>query len=99
MPVEPLFRISHAACIKCYSCVRICPVKAIKVDMTNELPTIIPERCIGCGSCYRACAPRAISFRSSIEETKELLASEAKVAAICDPTISGEFHDITDYRK
>jgi len=79
--------------------VRICPVKAIRVDVTNELPSIIPERCIGCGSCYRSCSPHAISFRSSISETKAILASENKVAAICDPTISGEFHDITDYRK
>jgi Na+-translocating ferredoxin:NAD+ oxidoreductase RNF subunit RnfB len=99
MPVAPLFYISHQDCIKCYSCVRICPVKAIRVDVTDEMPSIIPERCIGCGSCYRACAPKAISFRSSIDETRKILASEAKVAAICDPTISGEFHDITDYRK
>ena len=99
MPKEPLFYISHETCIKCYSCVRICPVKAIKVDVTNELPSIIPARCIGCGSCFRACAPHSISFRSSIEETREILASGFKVAAICDPTISGEFHDITDYRK
>lgn len=96
---EPLFQISHDACIKCYSCVRICMVKAIKVDVTNEMPTIIAARCIGCGSCYSACAPHAISFRSSIEETRAMLESNDKVVAICDPTISGEFHDITDYRK
>ncbi len=99
MPIEPLFQISHETCIKCYSCVRICPVKAIRVDVANELPSIIPERCIGCGSCYRACSPHAISYRSSIEETRALLSSDEKVAAICDPAISGEFHDITDYRK
>jgi len=79
--------------------VRICPVKAIGVDMKTEFPSIIPDRCIGCGSCYRACSPAAISYRSSLEETKALLASGDKIAAICDPTISGEFHDITDYRK
>jgi iron only hydrogenase large subunit-like protein len=99
MPVEPLFTISHEVCVKCYSCVRICPVKAIRVDVGTGFPTIIPERCIGCGSCFRACSPIAISYRSSVEETKLLLSSGEKVAAICDPTISGEFHDITDYRK
>ncbi|MEI7982425.1 MAG: [Fe-Fe] hydrogenase large subunit C-terminal domain-containing protein [Bacteroidota bacterium] len=99
MPTEPLLQIHQESCIKCYSCVRICPVKAIRVDVNKELPSIIPERCIGCGSCYRACSPGAISYRSSIEETKNLLSSGQKVAAICDPTISGEFHDITDYRK
>ncbi|MEI6682238.1 MAG: [Fe-Fe] hydrogenase large subunit C-terminal domain-containing protein [Bacteroidota bacterium] len=99
MPVEPLFYISHNACVKCYSCVRICPVKAIRVDTSTEYPSVIPERCIGCGSCYRACSPLAISYRSSLDEARRLLSSGEKVAAICDPTISGEFHDITDYRK
>ena len=99
MPLESLLQISHPACVKCYSCVRICPVKAIRVDVGSGLPDIIPERCIGCGSCYKACSPNAISYRSSVEETKLILSSGEKVAAICDPTISGEFHDITDYRK
>lgn len=99
MTIAPLLHIKHEACIKCYSCVRICPVKAIRVDVNTEFPSIVPERCIGCGSCYRACSPAAIFYRSSIEETKDLLSSGGKIAAICDPTISGEFHDITDYRK
>ena len=74
-------------------------MKAIRVDATNELPSIIPERCIGCGSCYKVCSPQAIVYRSSVEETMQLLGSGEPVAAICDPAISGEFHDITDYRK
>ncbi len=96
---SPLFEIHQETCIKCYSCVRICPVKAIRVDVNTEFPSIINERCIGCGSCFSACSPGAISYRSSIEEARAILASGEKVAAICDPTISGEFHDITDYRK
>lgn len=97
--MEPLFKISHQKCIKCYSCVRICPVKAIRVDDHTDYPSILPERCIGCGSCYTICSPRAITYRSSLQEIRDLLAGNERVAAICDPTISGEFHDITDYRK
>lgn len=97
--IPSLFTIHQQDCIKCYACVRICPVKAIKVDATTEYPSIIHERCIGCGSCLRACSPNAISYRSSIQETKDLLNSGSRVAAICDPAISGEFSDITDYRK
>jgi len=96
---EPLFQIHQEVCISCYACVRICPVKTIKVDSKSGLPSIIPERCIGCGSCFRTCSPAAITYRSSIDETKALLASKQKIAAICDPAISGEFNDITDYRK
>lgn len=94
-----LFLINHSTCVKCYSCVRICPVKAIKVDVNTAFPSVVDERCIGCGSCYRACAQRSISYRSSLEETRALLSSGQTMVAICDPTISGEFHDITDYRK
>jgi len=97
--IEPLFQINQKDCIRCYACVRICPVKAIRVDAKTEFPSILPERCIGCGSCFRACSPAAINYRSSVEETKSLLKSGGKIAAICDPTISGEFSDITDYRK
>lgn len=99
MALSPLFEISQETCIKCYSCVRICPVKAIRVDPITEFPSILNERCIGCGSCYHACSPSAITYRSSVEETKALISDGGKVAAICDPAISGEFHDITDYRK
>ncbi len=95
----PLFQIHEETCIKCNSCVRICPVKAIRVDVNTEFPAIIDARCIGCGSCYRACSPGAITYRSSVDEAKGILSSGSNVAAICDPTISGEFHDITDYRK
>ncbi|MEI7490833.1 MAG: [Fe-Fe] hydrogenase large subunit C-terminal domain-containing protein [Bacteroidota bacterium] len=99
MTVSPLLEIHQDNCIKCYSCVRICPVKAIRVDVNTEYPSIIPERCIGCGSCFMACSPAAITYRSSINEVKQMIASGEKVAAVCDPAISGEFHDITDYRK
>jgi len=96
---DSLFKIIHEKCIKCYACIRICPVKAIRVDIDSGLPSIIPDRCIGCGSCYRVCSPVAIGYRSSLEITKTILTSGDRVAAICDPAISGEFSDITDYRK
>jgi iron only hydrogenase large subunit-like protein len=97
--MEPLFIIHEDKCIKCYACVRICPVKAISVDEHSEFPHIMDERCIGCGSCYRTCSPGAIDYRKSTDSTVALLESGVKVAAICDPAISGEFSDITDYRK
>ena len=45
------------------------------------------------------CPVNAVSYRSSKEEVKQILKSGSKVAAICAPSISGEFVDITDYRK
>jgi iron only hydrogenase large subunit-like protein len=79
--------------------VRTCPVKAIKITAGGQIPVFIPDRCIGCGNCVSSCTPNAIIYRDSKTETKELLASDNKVIAICDPAIASEFSDISDYRK
>ena len=83
----------------CYACVRVCPVKAIIVKPNKKYPEILSSRCIGCGSCMAVCSPDAIVYRNSKNEAKKLLQSDQTVAAICDPTISAEFDDITDARK
>lgn len=94
-----LIRIDKEKCTQCQACINICPVRAINLESEKGFPWIIHERCIGCGSCLGVCADNAISYRSSKQEVNELLKQEEKVAAIVDPSISGEFGDITDYRK
>lgn len=83
----------------CYACVRVCPVKAIEVKTNQNFVKILPKRCIGCGSCLSVCPENAIYIRDSREETKALLQDEGIKVAIVAPSISGEFDDITDYRK
>lgn len=96
---EPLLTIDHRACTLCYTCIRICPVKAIMVKHNQSYAEIDDARCVGCGNCLDICPEEAISFRSSTDVVTNLLQSSEKVAAIVDPSISGEFDDITDYRK
>ncbi|HRZ42392.1 MAG TPA: [Fe-Fe] hydrogenase large subunit C-terminal domain-containing protein [Bacteroidales bacterium] len=95
----PLLSIDSRKCTLCYTCIRICPVKAIQVKHNQPFAEIDDQRCIGCGNCLDICPEEAISFRSSVQQVYQLLDSEHKVAAIVDPSISGEFDDITDYRK
>jgi len=95
----PLINIDSEKCKICFACVRVCPVNAIQVKSNLEAPVVISDRCIGCGSCLQVCAPLAITYRDACAETKALLGSGVKVAAIVAPSISGEFEDITDYRK
>jgi len=97
--MEALLKINSDTCIACYACVRACPVKAIRVQSEQIKPEIIPERCIGCGSCVAVCGPGAIEIRNSKIELKRILGTGKKVAALLDPSIAGEFPDITDYRK
>ena len=97
--MEPLLKINNETCTACYSCVRACPVKAIRVSSEKIKPVIVPERCIGCGSCVAVCGPGAIEIRNTRDELTQLLKLGKKVAALVDPSIAGEFPDITDYRK
>ncbi len=97
--MEALLKINSDTCIACYACVRACPVKAIRVQTEKVKPEIIPERCIGCGSCVAVCGPGAIEIRNSKDELSKILGAGTKVAALVDPSIAGEFPDITDYRK
>ena len=94
-----LVTILENKCKQSYACVRICPVKAIEVKATQATPFIVAERCIGCGSCVIACSSDAVVYADSKEAVKALLQSGQPVAAVCGPSISGEFSDITDYRK
>lgn len=95
----PLLKIEQDKCTACYACVRACPVNAIKVQADQPKPEILPDRCIGCGNCHAACSENAVSVRDDRGDLKKLLKSDQKIAAIVDPSIAGEFPDITDYRK
>jgi Na+-translocating ferredoxin:NAD+ oxidoreductase RNF subunit RnfB len=97
--MSQLFSISENKCINCFACVRVCPVKAIEVKADKNYAVILPDRCIGCGNCLTICPVNAVDYRSSIDEVIDILNEGGKVAAIVAPSISGEFVDITDYRK
>jgi len=95
----PLIEIIKEKCTVCYACVRACPVNAIQVKPNQDFPEVNHDWCIGCGACLNVCSPKAVVYRDSREEVKNILLSSNKVAAIVGPSISGEFDDITDYRK
>ncbi|MHC1707719.1 MAG: [Fe-Fe] hydrogenase large subunit C-terminal domain-containing protein [Bacteroidales bacterium] len=96
---KSLVTINNDKCRLSYSCVRICPVKAIEVKSDEDFPVIIPERCIGCGSCITACSQNAISYKSDKQFVASVLDSQSTVIAMLAPEISAEFGDVTDYRK
>ncbi len=92
-----LIEVDKDKCNLSFTCIRACPAKAIKI--ADNYANIITDKCIGCGNCVTVCAQNAISFRNEVDRVNDLLKGTERVAAICDPAISGEFSDISDYRK
>lgn len=74
-------------------------MKAIQISEKVDYATILPERCIGCGGCLLVCPEGAVTFRDSKQEVVDMIQSDDTVVAIVAPSVSGEFDDITDYRK
>ncbi len=93
---DPLLYTIKERCRMCYTCVRECPAKAIKV--ISGQAEIIPERCICCGNCVNVCSQNAKRFRGSIDGVEEILQSEKKAIAIIAPSFPAEFNEIKDYK-
>jgi iron only hydrogenase large subunit-like protein len=83
-------------CRVCYTCLRECPVKAIKI--INGQAEVINDRCIGCGNCVKVCSQGAKVSLRSVNEVYKLLRSGHKVAACLAPSFPAEFSEIRDHR-
>ena len=79
-------------CKKCYSCVRICPTKAIVVHSGEA--NIIAEKCISCGYCVGGCSQGAKKIRSSVAEVVALLESGRACAAMLAPSFPAAFPNL-----
>ena len=78
-------------CRVCYTCVRECPAKAIKI--INGQATVMSTRCIGCGSCLRVCSQGAKEVINTKPEVINLLEAHDDAIAIIAPSFAAEFTD------
>jgi two-component system NtrC family sensor kinase len=83
-------------CRVCFTCLRECPVKAIKI--INGQAEVINDRCIGCGNCVKVCSQGAKVSQRSVEDVYNLLQSEEMVIAAIAPSFPAEFTEIPDYQ-
>ncbi len=85
----PLVTSIREHCRTCYTCVRECPAKAIRI--VDGQAEILPERCIGCGNCVRVCSQNAKQILDSTEAVKHLLDTPGPTAAIIAPSFPAAF--------
>ena len=83
-------------CRTCYTCVRECPAKAIRI--VGGQAEVIEDRCIACGNCTKVCSQGAKVFLNTTDRVLKLLEGDSKVAAIVAPSFPAEFAEIQDYR-
>jgi quinone-modifying oxidoreductase subunit QmoB len=68
-------QIENGKCVRCLTCFRLCPYRAIQV---NTRMSIAPAACEGCGLCLAECPRRAIS----LEEPKKITDSKMPAAGV-----------------
>ena len=87
--IGPVVFTNKARCRDCYRCVRVCPVKAIR--MHEGQANVVRQLCISCGTCVRECPQGAKSYRRDLDRARELLASGGRVAASVAPSFVAVF--------
>ena len=88
-PIRQVVFTNKARCRDCYRCVRVCPVKAIR--MSEGQAYVVEGRCIGCGTCVRECPQRAKSYRNDTQRAERLFAPGVMVAASVAPSFAAAF--------
>jgi two-component system, NtrC family, sensor kinase len=86
----PVLTVASDRCRRCYSCVRGCPAKAIRVHEGHA--EIISERCVACGSCVRLCSQKVKKIVDNLPAVETILREPDPVVMIA-PSFAAAFLD------
>ncbi len=88
---SPVVFTNKAHCRDCYRCLRVCPVKAIR--MQDGQAYVDPKRCIACGTCIRECPQGAKQYRNDIDRAAGPLSEGKRMAASVAPSFAAVYSD------
>ena len=83
---EKLYNKSN--CIRCGSCVAVCPESALKLTQTDGIVTDL-EKCLLCGKCGEACLTKAIGMSGRNYSEEEVMTAVLKETHIMDVSGGG----------
>ena len=92
MPATGIVHTIGVRCKRCYTCVRSCPSRAVKVE--GGQAKVIEERCIACGYCVKVCAQSAKEIESGLPAVEQMLRAGEAVYAILAPSAPAAFYPI-----
>ena len=81
--------LKKANCKNCYRCVKVCPVKSIRV--ADGQATIIERSCILCGTCLERCPQNAKTLISHLDTVQSFLDAGDQVILSIAPSYYGCF--------
>lgn len=93
---ENVVSTNPGLCRDCYRCVRVCPVKAVRV--ADGQAQIIPALCLACANCIRVCPQGAKVVRDDRPLVREALAQGRRVVASVAPSAPAYF-DMTSFAQ
>lgn len=74
-----------AKCRDCYRCVRICNLKAIRINASHKgklHAQVMDELCVHCGQCILACPQKAKKPVSDLKQVQQMLVEGTPVTAM-----------------
>ncbi len=90
---EPIIVTDSSKCRQCYSCVRNCPVKAVRIKEGKA--EVIQARCIQCGNCVKHCSRHAKKIQNCIPGAVSILHSGKKTIALLAPSYTAGLYPLT----
>lgn len=88
--MKAVVRTQGDRCRRCYSCVRRCPARAIRVR--GGQAEVLDERCVACGRCLKVCPSGAKKLADGLAPVRGLLATGWAVALVA-PSFPAAFPD------